>query len=211
MKKEIFASVSVLGVAVFASSVILANAQTDASGTVQADTAGVRAASSAPQEIVFPVAELGNCTSKENCRTYCNNPDNMDACIAFAKAHGIMNKDEAERADNFKKILRSGGGPGGCKGPEECRTFCADIKNIDVCVRFAKSNKLNTNEEELNRAEKLSAYIKTGGQLPGGCTSKETCESYCKDFNHVEECFNFAEKAGIKPPEDRAKDRKGAS
>ncbi|MDO8521492.1 MAG: hypothetical protein Q7S52_05250, partial [bacterium] len=55
--------------------------------------------------IAFPVAELGNCASKEECHAYCDQGENMNQCIAFAKAHGLMNKEEAERSEKFSKRL----------------------------------------------------------------------------------------------------------
>ena len=200
MKKEILASISILGVAIFVSSIILVNAQMATSGDVQA-TQDVQATtpvvSTTTQGIIFPVQELGNCSSKENCKNYCNQTGNMDACIAFAKTHGLMNNEEASRAGNFKKILQSGGGPGGCKGPEECRTFCSSVSNLEACVGFAKTHKLSASDEDAGKAEKLADYIKNGGQMPGGCTTRESCQTYCGDFSHAQECFDFAQKAGL--------------
>src|SRR3989338_391085 len=48
--------------------------------------------------ITFPVPELGNCTSKEQCKTYCDDPANHDSCIAFAESHGLMSKEEVKIA-----------------------------------------------------------------------------------------------------------------
>lgn len=33
--------------------------------------------------------------------------------------------------------------------------------------------------------------------MPGGCTSRTTCETYCSDFSRAEECYRFAEEAGV--------------
>lgn len=200
IKKEIFTASAILISGFFASSVILAQAQTAVSGNVQPETVAsgsTQVAPNAQQGITFPVAGLGNCSNKEECRSYCNQPANMDACIAFAKSHGLMNKEEADRAGNFRNILQSSGGPGGCKGPEECKSFCSDIKNLDACISFAKKNNLGTDDQEISKAEKILSFVKNGGQMPGGCTSKESCQAYCGDFSHAEECFNFAKNAGI--------------
>jgi len=40
------------------------------------------------------------------------------------------------------------------------------------------------------------------GQTPGGCKSKNECESYCEGGNHFEECIAFAEKAGFMNPKE---------
>ncbi len=145
--------------------------------------------------IVFPIAELGNCASKDACLDYCNIPGNMPACIKYAKDHGLMNSDEANRAEKFKEKLDKGEGPGGCKSPQECKAFCENVSNIEVCTKFAKEH--GVNNPDIERGEKIAAYIKSGGQTPGGCNSKEACETYCSDFRHAEECFQFAEKAGL--------------
>ncbi len=145
--------------------------------------------------ITFPVQELGNCTSKEECRTYCNDTVNMSACVDFAKKHGLMNADEADRAGKFAKQLRDANGPGGCTTPESCETFCKNIANLETCVSFAE--KQGFKNKNAGEGRKMLDYIKAGGKTPGGCDSKESCETYCKDFSHAEECFNFAKRAGL--------------
>ncbi len=149
----------------------------------------------ATQGITFPIAELGNCGSKDDCRRYCEEPANMSACIEFAKRHGLMNEEEAQRAQNFAQVIRSEGGPGGCKSPRECEIFCRSIQNMETCLAFAEAH--NIRDKYLDQARRILNYLKAGGEMPGGCNSKESCEAYCGDFSHAEECFNFAKRAGI--------------
>jgi len=144
--------------------------------------------------VTFPVAELGNCTDKAACKQYCNDSLHTDACIVFAQAHGLMNKDEAAQAKKFTQGMAKGG-PGGCKTPQECESFCSNVANLEVCMSFAK--KQGIKNDQVSQGEKLLTYIKSGGQTPGGCTSEADCRTYCGDFSHAEECFNFAKKAGI--------------
>ena len=42
---------------------------------------------------------------------------------------------------------------------------------------------------------------KTGGKGPGGCKSKDECDSFCKDPSNQEGCFGFAKEHGLIPPE----------
>ncbi len=149
--------------------------------------------------ITFPIKELGSCTDKESCRKYCDDSANMPSCIAFAKAHGLMNKEEADRAEKFRDNLQKGTGPGGCKSPTECRAFCENVANLETCINFAESHGVKDNQTE--DGKKISTYIKSGGKLPGNCTSKETCETYCSDFNNVKECSSFAKNAGLEKRE----------
>lgn len=145
--------------------------------------------------ITFPIPELGNCTDKAACKAYCDNPTNIDACTAFAQTHGLMSKEEAEHAKKFKRSLEEGTTPGGCKTPDECKSYCSDIRNIESCLAFAKAQGIK--DEHSEEGEKVFRYIKAGGAMPGGCTSRDTCDAYCSDFDHAEECLAFAEKAGL--------------
>lgn len=162
-------------------------AQTDAPSQISEETT--------LQGITFPVAELGNCSSKDECKEYCNDPANMEACIAFAETHGLMNKTEVQRAKKFRTTLERGESPGGCRTPDECEQLCSNIANIETCVAFAEKNGFK--DKHVEEGKKIAQYLKTGGQMPGGCTGKESCEAYCSDFSHAEECFAFAKKVGI--------------
>ncbi len=150
--------------------------------------------SSSISGITFPVPELGNCGSKEACHTYCDDTAHMDACVSFAQGHGLMNKAEGEQAHKFRAQLEIGG-PGGCTSPSVCKVYCDDMSHLDACVAFAEKN--NFKGKEYEQGKKMSTYLKSGGQMPGGCTSKESCQTYCGDFAHAEECHIFALKAGI--------------
>lgn len=39
-------------------------------------------------------------------------------------------------------------------------------------------------------------------KLPGGCTNKESCDTYCQDDAHFGECIDFADKVGIVSKEE---------
>ncbi len=150
--------------------------------------------------ITFPVPELGNCSNKSACRDYCSKSENMEVCIKFAKDHGLMNKEEAAKAEKFRERVQAGKGPGGCNSPQSCESFCSNINNIETCLKFAEDNGFK--DKKIEEGKKISAYLKSGGKMPGGCTSEASCKSYCSDFNHAEECFAFAEKVGLDTEEE---------
>src|SRR3989338_5016641 len=150
---------------------------------------------SAVNGVTYPIPELGNCASKAECKSYCDQAANLTTCIAFGKSHGLMNKEEADRAEKFATKVQSGEAPGGCNSPGSCREFCEDLNNIDACVAFAEKNEFKG--EQYEQGKKMSEFLKSGGQTPGGCTNRASCEAYCGDFSHAEECFAFAQKAGI--------------
>ena len=41
-------------------------------------------------KVTYPIEELGNCGSKAECKSFCDNPSNIEACVAFAKSKGLI-------------------------------------------------------------------------------------------------------------------------
>lgn len=162
------------------------------------------AAASSKEDIVFPVAELGNCKSERECKAYCDKPDNLLPCVAFAEQHNLMPREEAAKARKFAQVKR---GPGGCTTKDSCEAYCNDITHIDECLIFAEANDLIP-REELEEARKVQQALQRGVKLPGGCRNKDACDAYCEDSNHTEECITFAETAGFIPPDELEDARK---
>ncbi|MBI2052082.1 MAG: hypothetical protein HYT38_00175 [Candidatus Sungbacteria bacterium] len=157
------------------------------------------------QKVSFPVAELGNCANEAECKTFCDDPANISQCVDFAEKNNLMSPQEVSRA---KKFIKAGAkGPGGCRGEAECSNYCEDIGHIDECLSFAERTGL-IDEVEVAEARKVSKILKEGGSLPGGCKNKAQCETYCNDFDHAEECFDFASKSGFIPEEELGEARK---
>ena len=155
------------------------------------------------EDIVFPVAELGNCRSEKECKTFCDSPDNFEKCIAFAEKYSLMSDEEIETAKKF------GGksGPGSCRSQEACEIYCEDTDNIEECLSFAEKNNIIP-AEELKEAKKVAQALRAGAKLPGGCKNKKDCESYCENPDKVEECVLFAEAAGFMSKEEAEMVRK---
>ena len=153
------------------------------------------------EDIVYPIAELGNCKNKAECKTYCDQPKNLDACLDFAEEHNLIPEDELEQARNFADM--GGVGPGGCTSKDSCETYCEDIDNMDECLDFAVENNLMP-PEELEEALKVQAALAGGATLPGGCRTKDECEDYCEggDSSRMKECIAFAEAAGFIPEDE---------
>ncbi len=144
-------------------------------------------------DVKYPVSQLGNCKSETECRSYCDKPENVEACLNFAEQNNLMPKEEIEMA---KKFAAAGNkGPGGCTGKDSCETYCNDISHIDECVSFAEQNNLMP-PDELHEAQKVRDAIKRGVKPPA-CGSKKSCDSYCEDPSHMEECITFASEAGL--------------
>ncbi|MBI2025356.1 hypothetical protein HYT04_01015 [Candidatus Kaiserbacteria bacterium] len=158
-----------------------------------------RAQSDVVESIQFPVAELGNCGSKEECRTYCDEPDNMKACIVFAEKNNLMPAKEIEHA---KKFLSAGArGPGGCTGKKSCEAYCNNPENIEACVAFAEENGL-MDADELSEARKVRDAIRRGVKPPP-CGGKEACDAYCESPENMPACIEFASAAGLMSAEEQ--------
>ena len=195
--------------------------------------------------ITYPVAELGNCASQQECKTYCSVSSNNSKCIAFAKENNLsvlvpavltaMEKGESpgkckdevscraycENIDNIEECvsfvekfnLASGGDlkemrqmvsvkksgvtfPGNCKTKESCLKYCDNSANAVVCMEFGLKAGFIP-KEDAEAVGKILPYLKSGGKLPGGCTTKESCDAYCSSDAHVNECMDFAAGAGF--------------
>ena len=91
-----------------------------------------------PFDIKFPVQELENCASLDQCKVYCDDASHTDACIAFGQKYGLTDKNQAEQARALKN-----GGPGNCQTGETCKTYCADQSHINECLNFAEKHGLD--------------------------------------------------------------------
>lgn len=93
---------------------------------------------------------------------------------------------------------------GNCQNEASCRVYCDKPQNLKVCLNFAEKNNLMS-AEELQRAKK---FLVAGGKGPGGCVGKDSCEEYCNDISHIDECISFAEKNNLIPAEELAEAKK---
>ncbi|KKS01646.1 MAG: hypothetical protein UU54_C0002G0019 [Candidatus Yanofskybacteria bacterium GW2011_GWA2_41_22] len=87
---------------------------------------------------------------------------------------------------------------GGCTSETECRSYCDKPENAPACLDFAEKNNL-MEKGELETARK---FVASGNKGPGGCTGKDSCETFCNDISHIEECVSFAEQNGLMPEKE---------
>lgn len=156
---------------------------------------------SAEVNVQFPVAELGGCGSKEECRSYCDEPGNTKICLDFAEKNGLMSDQELSEARKF--VAAGGKGPGGCSSKNSCEAFCNDISNMKECIAFAEKSGMMSGAE-LEEAKKVMQALESGATLPGGCKNKEECDAYCGggSADRMKECIAFAKAAGFMSDEE---------
>ncbi len=156
-------------------------------------------------DVIYPVKELGGCQSEAECRSYCDNSQNAKECFTFAKKYNLITGKELEDAkDHFLSVNN---GPGGCSSGASCETYCNNTDHLDECISFAEKNGYYSGDE-LAQAKKYQEILKTGKPFPGGCKDRNSCEIYCNDADHMEECLNFAEDTGFMPKDEIAQARK---
>ncbi|MEK7114369.1 MAG: hypothetical protein AAB850_02355 [Patescibacteria group bacterium] len=171
-------SASILGFGLLVSATIIANGAF---------------AQTADDVIQYPVAELGGCEDRDACKVYCDDADNLEACLSFAEENNLMSEDEIVIA---KKFMEAGGkGPGGCTGKDSCQTYCDDINHIDACIAFAEKSGILP-PEELAEAKQVQAAIARGVKPPA-CGGKKACDAYCEDPSNMKECITFGEASGF--------------
>ena len=179
-----------LGFAAIVLFAVLVNAQTAQAGKLD--------------NITFPVEELGGCGSKDECKTYCDDTANLDKCLAFAEKQNLMTGDELNQAKNYAKLMKTNATfPGGAKNPAKAREYCSSPDHMEECMAFAEKNSL-ISKTEAQEARKFIPLMKSG-QTPGGCKSKDECESYCKDEGKFDECLAFGRKHGLVRDEEASK------
>jgi hypothetical protein len=88
----------------------------------------------------------GGCKNEEECKTFCDNPNNAQECMNFAVQNGMMSQEDAQKAQQGVMMMQQGG-PGGCKGEEECKNYCADASHLNECSNFAVQGGFMTPQE----------------------------------------------------------------
>jgi hypothetical protein len=192
MNKNILTSISILISGFLVSGAIIGFA--DAQTTTQAKLLQPQE-QKMPGDIKYPIKELGNCQNKKECKVFCDDSKNSDACLSFAVKYNLMSPEELAVA---KKFTDNGMvGPGNCKGQTGCDQYCEDSTHLEGCMSFAQENGMMT-EQQLQDSQKVLTAVKNGLKPPA-CSGPEQCATYCSSSEHMEECMTFSLAAGLVP------------
>lgn len=143
----------------------------------------------------------GGCRSKQSCEVFCEDPNNMEECIAFAEKAGFIPQEELAEAKQALQAIKKGVKAPACRGRQACDAYCSEPNHFEECIIFAEAaGFIKPEEAELAR--------KTGGRGPGGCRGRE-CETFCDNPENSVVCFNFAKEHGILSPEDEQRFEEG--
>ncbi len=141
-------------------------------------------------EISYPVSNLGNCASQEECKIYCDNNEHIKECIEFAEKNNLMSQEEIQEAKKMIDYILNGETPGKCTSKDECNEYCSKEENLEECIQFAlKIGDITEEEAEMVR--------KTGGKGPGDCRGPTECDAYCNKDENIMKCIEFAYEHGM--------------
>lgn len=139
--------------------------------------------------VVFPIADLGNCAGPQECRDYCEQPTNQSICMDFAKKKGFQKETPRD------ELLQKAKTELGCTSMESCKAIC-DQDNTR-CEAFAKKHGVYqeppSSAGRYSREEKMQLMEKAQSEL--GCTSMESCKSACE--KNPQACMTFTKKHGF--------------
>ncbi len=142
----------------------------------------------------------GGCTGKDSCQQYCDDISHIDECVTFAENNDLLPPEELEEARKVKLAINKGVKPPACKNKTACDTYCSSPDNMEECISFAEAAGF-IQGQDLEEAKKVLSAIKKGVKPPP-CKGKNACEQYCTQEEHLNECMNFAEAAGLVSPEE---------
>lgn len=142
--------------------------------------------------ITFPIAELNSCGSYADCRTFCEDPLNSTSCIDYAKSKGF-HKEDAVVSDK-DRILAQAKTALGCDSFEACSNFCEVPANFDRCSSFASRQGIVGGHIE----DPASSVIVSKAKEVLGCTSADSCKSFCEQEANAGRCSDFAKQVGLR-------------
>ena len=155
--------------------------------------------------VSYPIPELGNCGSQEECKIFCDSPVNYVACTEWAVKNGLEPKEkvaevkkEVEQVEKFEKGEISEG-PGGCRTPEECDAYCAQPEHGEECFKFGLEHNLISPEEAKQIQEQVEKI-----KGPGGCQTNDECEAFCAKPENAEVCVSYGVEEGTLAPAEAA-------
>lgn len=109
----------------------------------------------AQAEKIFKLIEEGKAPFKSpKDFKQCENPENdeiMEKCLKFGEENGLIPPKDLEM------IKKTGGkGPGGCRGKEQCDTYCNEHQ--EECMKFAEEHNLIAPEDKARMEEGLARF-----------------------------------------------------
>lgn len=145
----------------------------------------------------FPIADLGNCGSYNECRSYCEDPVNSESCINFGKSKGFYHDDPVVTKKD--EILAEAKQRLGCDSYESCLNFCEVPANFEKCHSFATNQGVVGGYVHNPEGQRIITKAKE----VLGCDSANSCKAFCLQQDNISKCKQFAEDTGLRGGEQR--------
>jgi hypothetical protein len=149
----------------------------------------------------FPIVDLGNCASPQECSTFCSKTENKAVCSAFAQKNSKNVQPNASGqpvppTQNNQQLpvaspqfLADAKVALGCDTVQSCYAVCSKVENKTKCEAFAKA------EREKGVSPQAPTPPQQSGILPNGdnyasvdCTKSEN-KAKCSSLGGI--CGNF--------------------
>lgn len=150
-------------------------------------TSVIDAAAAAKIGIKFPVADLGNCASPQECRDYCKLEANKSVCSDFAIKMGIQ---KTRVKEINRTVLQKAKSELGCDSATSCHNFCRKTENQDSCQSFGQKYELV--KKMATSSSQLKPEILTKAQNELGCSNELSCRNLCNNPENLKKCQAFA-------------------
>lgn len=157
--------------------------------------------------ITFPITELGNCASAQECMTYCNQPANQTTCFEFGKKKGLIEEGEMSQQGgaNEEKFLENAKAKLGCDGKEACMAFCSDMNNRQKCEQFAREQGFSQTQQ--SPQSNVSQTVIQDAKTQLGCDSETSCRSFCSNPDNQQKCQEFGRQHNLDSRQRREQDQ----
>ena len=200
MKKIFFISaLLIIIITLFHTSV---SAQTIYKQRVLGETATTEAQMIKEHQVIFPVADLGNCANINQCKAYCAIPANHDACANFGRKKGLYKENKMQTPPSLQEdqkkiaLLQFARTELKCTSIESCKTLCQLPENQQKCSEFSRKHAMQEpNKTNLSKIKTEELLKNAKKEL--GCTSQETCKALCQMPENLQKCAEFAKKNGL--------------
>lgn len=150
----------------------------------------------------YPIPELGNCASQQECFYYCEIPANQPACWSYGEfvLHKQVLGDATTSAQREIEIKQKVTFPiaelGNCVNITECKAFCDQATNHTVCQSYAQSHGIT--KPGPTPVDQQTLLTKAKEIL--GCNSIDECKTFCSSQENRDKCLNFSKSVGIPQP-----------
>lgn len=151
--------------------------------------------------VSYPIQALGNCRDAQECRYFCDIPENSPICWSYGTyiLHGNVlgetttSPDEQVKTNGITFPIPE---LGNCANATACMQYCDQQQNHDACTAFGKMKGL-THESEQTKIN--TGRILQDAKTVLGCNSMDACRIFCSSPDNKQKCMAFAQSEGIAP------------